>query len=71
MEGERKGQLTWSHPVYKEILKEEIGDWQAMQSYAELGIGVAAAVAFIFAEIATGGLATAFLIGGLGIGASQ
>ena len=71
MEGERKGQLAWSHPVYKEILKEEIGDWQSVQSYQELGIGIAAAVAFIFAEIASGGLATAFLIGGLGISAGQ
>lgn len=72
MSGDRKqGPLDWSRNYYKEAMKEEIGDYETMKAVEDVGIGVLTAVAFLFAELASGGTATAFLLVGLGATAGQ
>lgn len=72
MKGERKGsQIDWSKSYYKEAMAEDIGDWETMETVGDVAIGILAAVAFIFAELASGGTATAFLIAGMGVSAGQ
>lgn len=55
---------------YKEIVKDEIGDFDRNQMLIDLGIGLAAAVCFVISELATVGAATAFwaAAGGLALG---
>ena len=48
-----------------------IGDHESTEFWISLGLGTAAAALFIVAEIASGGLATAALMGGLVISAGQ
>jgi hypothetical protein len=71
LEGERKGKHPWNHPVYKAAAKELVGDYETASTVADIGIGLAAAVMFLFASAATGGAAALFLLGGLGLGAAN
>jgi len=59
LRGEKNaGGMPFHEPWYREIVKDEIGDYETQQTLTDVGIGFAAAVAFIFSEIATGGMAT-------------
>jgi hypothetical protein len=71
IEGEKKTKTDWSKTFFKEVAKETVGDYESAKFVADIGIGLMSAVAFVFAELASGGLATALLIGGLGIGIGQ
>ena len=71
LEGERKGKHPWSHPVYKAAAKETLGNYETGKTVADIGIGLASAVMFLFASAATGGTAALFLLGGLGLGAGN
>ncbi len=63
--------VDWSTPFGKSVVETMIGDHQTEEFWVSLGLGTAAAALFIVAEVATGGLATAALIGGLAIGTGQ
>ncbi|HXH22489.1 MAG TPA: hypothetical protein VNN10_10690 [Dehalococcoidia bacterium] len=66
------GGIPFNEIWYKEIIKDELGDIETQEMMIDLGIGLAAAVAFIFSEVATGGMATVLWAGaGLGIGAAN
>lgn len=73
LRGEKmQGGHDWKHPWNQAIVKEEVGDYEEAQTMMDIGIGLAAAVAFIFAELATGGMATVLFIGGgLAIGGAN
>ncbi len=69
LEGEQKrGGFDWTNPWYEEIVKDVVGDYETTQTLIDLGIGLAAACAFVFAGLSSGGLATALFVGGLGAG---
>ena len=55
----------WHGTFGKSVIDETIGDHKSHEFWVNLGLGTAAAALFIVAEIATGGLATAALLGGL------
>ena len=59
----------WSKTLHKELGKDVIGDYQTTQFWIALGLGTLAAAAFIFSELATGGMAT-FLWAAAGVAAS-
>ena len=59
----------WGKSLHKELGKDVIGDYQTTQFWIALGLGTLAAAAFIFSEIATGGMAT-FLWAAAGVAAS-
>jgi hypothetical protein len=61
----------WNEQVPKSIGEDVIGDHESTQFWISLGLGTAAAALFIVAEIATGGLATAALLGGLAVSGGQ
>ncbi len=61
--------VAWSSSLAKNIASDVIGDYQARQFWVSLGLGSLAAAAFIFSEIATGGMAT-FLWAAAGVAAS-
>jgi hypothetical protein len=71
VEGERKVRIPWDHPVFKAAAKESVGSFETGKTVADIGIGVAAAVMFIFAMAASGGTAAIFLLGGLGLSAGN
>ncbi|MGH3932394.1 MAG: hypothetical protein ACRDTF_20740, partial [Pseudonocardiaceae bacterium] len=71
MRGEQKRGFDWTNPWYGEIVKDVIGDYETTQTVIDLGIGLAAACAFVFAELSSGGLATVFFVGGLAAGGSN
>ena len=71
LEGEKKIKTDWSRKFFKEVAKEQLGDYETAKFAADIGIGLMSAVAFIFAELASGGTATALLLAGLGVGAGQ
>jgi hypothetical protein len=56
----------WTNPFFKGVGSKLVEDYRDAKFWEKLGIGILAAAAFVFAELATGGLATAFLITGLG-----
>jgi hypothetical protein len=58
----------WSRPLFKGVAADVIGDYQAREFWIALGLGTLAAAAFIFSEIATGGMAT-FLWASVGVAA--
>jgi hypothetical protein len=70
MRGERfAGGKDWTSVWNQAIVKDEIGDVETADTLIDVGIGLAAAMAFIFSEIATGGAATIFWAGaGLALG---
>ncbi|MGH3914063.1 MAG: hypothetical protein ACRDTC_11760 [Pseudonocardiaceae bacterium] len=53
MRGEQKRGFDWTNPWYGEIVKDVIGDYETTQLAIDLGIGLAAACAFVFAEISS------------------
>ena len=63
--------VDWSKPLAKSVGQDVIGDHETTEFWINLGLGTAAAALFIVANMATGGLATAALIGGLAIGSGQ
>ncbi len=63
---------NWSRPVEKAVAQEEVSDANLAHLLKSLGLGSLAAAAFIFSELATGGLATfLWAAAGVGIGAAQ
>jgi hypothetical protein len=63
--------LDWSLPYHRRIVSELLRDHQDKEFWKQLGLDVLAGAAFLFAEIATGGAATVFLLAGFGIGGYQ
>ncbi len=62
----------WSDNFNKSIAQDVIGDHETTEFWISLGLGTAAAAAFIVSELATGGLATGFWMGvGIGLGGVQ
>jgi hypothetical protein len=59
----------WGEKLPKSVAKDVIGDYESTQFWIALGLGTLAAAAFIFSEIATGGMAT-FLWAAAGTAAS-
>jgi hypothetical protein len=57
-EGRDKGSNDWSGPVEKPIAERTVQNFNEDQAAATLGLSSAAALGFIIAEFATGGLAT-------------
>jgi hypothetical protein len=53
-----KSKLVWSKPVEKAVAKETISDANMWDLLATLGVGTLGAALFLFAELASGGLAT-------------
>lgn len=66
--GQDKGSLDWSTSPYKPVVEWAVRDYNEGQALQSLGLTTLAAAAFIFAEFATGGLATFALV--LGAAAS-
>ena len=62
---------TWNSAFQKSIAQDVIGDHESTEFWISLGLGTAAAALFIVASIATGGLATAALLGGLAVSGGQ
>lgn len=59
MRGEKfAGGQDWTSLWNQSIVKEEVSDAGELNTMIDVGIGLAAAVAFIFSEIASGGTAT-------------
>jgi len=72
LEGEQKtGSFDWTNPWYGEIVKDVVGDYETTQTLIDLGIGLASACAFVFAGLASGGLATVLFVGGLAAGGAN
>ncbi len=69
--GEATGSMNWNRRLYKDVLKEEVGDYETLATVTDLSLGLLAAVAFLFAEGLSGGTATALLVAGLGVTAGQ
>lgn len=63
----RPREYDWAHPYYRAFAKEVVEDYDTSETIIDLALGLASAVAFIFAGLSTGGLATAFFVGGLGV----
>jgi hypothetical protein len=61
----------WNSQLPKSIANDVVGDHESTEFWISLGIGTAAAALFIVASIATGGLATAALLGGLAASGGQ
>ncbi len=59
----------WGEKLPRSVAKDVIGDYEATQFWLAIGLGTLAAAAFIFSEIATGGMAT-FLWAAAGTAAS-
>jgi hypothetical protein len=62
--------ISWRGEFAKSIGEDVIGDHETTEFWISLGLGTLAAAAFIVAEIATAGSATALIAAGVGIGAS-
>ena len=61
----------WSNDFSKSIAQDVIGDHESTEFWISLGLGTAAAALFIVASLASGGLATAALLGGLAVSGGQ
>jgi hypothetical protein len=68
--GGRKGPsgVEWNQQLPKSVAGDVVGDHESAEFWVSLGLGTASAALFIVASIATGGLATAALLGGLAVG---
>ncbi|MBU4295127.1 MAG: DUF4157 domain-containing protein [Desulfobulbaceae bacterium] len=64
-------QVSWTTPFARSIAEDVISDHETTEFWISLGLGTAAAALFIVAEIASGGLATAALLGGLAVSGGQ
>jgi hypothetical protein len=62
--------ISWRGEFAKSIGEDVIGDHETQEFWISLGLGTLAAAAFIVAEIATAGSATALIAAGVGVGAS-
>ncbi len=73
LRGEKSaGGQDWTSTWNQAIVKEEIGEVELTNTMIDVGIGLAAALAFIFSEIATGGTATVlWASAGLALGAGN
>ena len=60
--------LDWSNEFNKSVAEGMVGSYKSKQFWITMGLGTLAAAAFIFSEIASGGLAT-FVWAGIGVGA--
>jgi hypothetical protein len=71
--GRKKGPsgTDWSNEFAKEVAKDVIGDHESTEFWIGLGLGTAAAALFIVASVASGGLATAALLGGIAASGGQ
>lgn len=61
----------WTNAFTQSVAKDVIGDHETTEFWISLGLGAAAAALFIVAEVLTGGLATAALLGGLAASGTQ
>lgn len=61
----------WNSQLPKSIANDVVGDHESTEFWISLGLGTAAGALFIVASIATGGLATAALLGGLAVSGGQ
>ncbi|MFH0751254.1 MAG: hypothetical protein V2B17_05410 [Chloroflexota bacterium] len=61
----------WSKPVEKAVAKETLSDANMMDLLATLGVGTLSAALFVFAELASGGLATFLFAAGAGVSGAQ
>ncbi len=59
----------WSNPLHQSIAREVVEGHEDAQFWLSLGLGTAAAAAFVVAELATFGGATFFIAGGAGLAA--
>ncbi len=59
----------WSNPLHQSIAREVVEGHENAQFWLSLGLGTAAAAAFVVAELATFGGATFFIAGGAGLAA--
>jgi hypothetical protein len=59
----------WSNPLHQSIAREVVEGHEDAQFWLSLGLGTAAAAAFVVAELATFGGATFFVAGGAGLAA--
>ncbi len=57
----------WSNPLHQSIAREVVEGHEDAQFWLSLGLGTAAAAAFVVAELATFGGATFFVAGGAGL----
>jgi hypothetical protein len=57
--------IDWSLPYHQRVARSVIGDHQQGEFWKKLGLDALVLAAFIFAEIATGGAATFFLVVGV------
>jgi hypothetical protein len=73
MKGEQKGAsgTAWSSPFYSAAAQGLMEQHKLEDLVKSLGLAAVGMVAFIVAEIATGGLATLALVGGIGISGYQ
>ncbi len=62
---------NWGDRFYKSVAEDVIGDHEGMETLLAVGAGILAGALFVIAEIASGGLATFCLIGGVGVGVGQ
>ncbi len=60
---------SWSNPLHQSIAREVVEGHEDAQFWLSLGLGTAAAAAFVVAELATFGGATFFIAGGAGLAA--
>ena len=61
----------WNQQLPKSIANDVVGDHESTEFWIGLGLGTASAALFIVASIATGGMATAALLGGLAVSGGQ
>jgi hypothetical protein len=61
--------INWSNPLHQSIAREVVEGHEDAQFWLSLGLGTAAAAAFVVAELATLGGATFFVAGGAGLAA--
>ena len=64
-------QTIWSKPVEKAVAKETLSDANMMDLLTTLGVGTLSAALFIFANLASGGLATFLFAAGAGVSGAQ
>lgn len=62
---------VWSKPVEKAVAKETVSDADMWDLLATLGVGTLGAALFLFAELASGGLATFLFAAGAATSAGQ
>lgn len=61
----------WSAPFRQTVAKAIVADYQDAEFWKSLGLGMLSAALFVFAELASGGLATVAFLAGASISAQQ